>query len=132
MWEYNSTELMHYGVLGMKWGVHRGNVSKAYARASKKKIRLDTKATDKRLKSAKLASKALSKEAHATSEKQYQKARKVQFKANKLNLKSAKLQKKSDKWGKQMEKEFANVKLSDISPEHIEAGRKYTYMLLNK
>ena len=32
----NNDELMHYGVLGMKWGVHRGHTSKAYGKASKK------------------------------------------------------------------------------------------------
>ena len=49
----NDDELMHYGVIGMKWGVHRsrydtskGNTSKAkqiadkqYAKASKKRDR---------------------------------------------------------------------------------------------
>ena len=28
-------ELMHYGVIGMKWGVRRGNTAKAYEKASK-------------------------------------------------------------------------------------------------
>ena len=38
-----SSELYHYGVLGMKWGVRRGNTAKAYAKASKKLTKLDKK-----------------------------------------------------------------------------------------
>jgi hypothetical protein len=73
--------------------------------------------------------KALKKEANATSEKQYRKAREMQYEANKLNLKSAKKAKKHEKWKKRMEREFANVKVSDISQESIEKGKRYVYML---
>ena len=31
-----------------------------------------------------------------------------------------------------MEKAFSQVKISDISPEHMAAGKKYAYMLLNE
>jgi hypothetical protein len=122
-------DIRHYGVIGMKWGVRRGNYSKTYAKSSKKLKKLDEKAAKKRLESAKLAKKALAKEANATSEKQYRKAREKQFKANKLNLKSAKLQKKAMKFEKQMAKSFANVKIKDIEQKDLELGKKYAYML---
>ena len=122
--------LMHYGVLGMKWGVRRGNASKAFAKAAKKANKLEYKATQANLKSAKLAKKALKKEMRATNEDQFKKARKQQFKANKLKLKSAKLEKKALKWTKSMEKEFAKVKMSNISKEHLDVGKQYLYMLL--
>jgi hypothetical protein len=41
MWVYNSTELMHYGVKGMKWGVRKklptSDIRKAYDTAKKEK-----------------------------------------------------------------------------------------------
>lgn len=47
----STDELYHYGVLGMKLGVRRGNSAKAYASASKKLTKLNNK-TNKALDKA--------------------------------------------------------------------------------
>lgn len=127
----DNNELMHYGVLGMKWGVKRGNASRAFAKASKKATSMNTQSTKLHLKSAKLQNKAMKKDAKATTPKQIAKARKIQVKANKLNLKSAKLQKKAMNWEKKMSKTFSQVKVSDIQQKDLDIGRKYVYMLVS-
>ena len=47
----NNDELMHYGILGMHWGVRRGRTGQTIAKAQKKMTKLDakhTKAVNKR------------------------------------------------------------------------------------
>lgn len=123
-------ELYHYGVRGMRWGVRKGNVSGAFAKASKKARRLETKSTKLKLKSAKLDNKAMKIERRSSNEKKLDKARKMHQKAIKLSHKSAKLQVKGMKWVKSMEKVFSKVSMSDVSQDALDAGRKYTYMLM--
>ena len=36
----NDNELKHYGVIGMKWGVYRGNVASEYSKAAAKRKKL--------------------------------------------------------------------------------------------
>lgn len=96
-------ELMHYGVLGMKWGLHKGNVAQAYTKATIKRKKLD----DRVVKAKKAYDRATIKVNTGASHK-YQKlqakADKLQAKADKKKYgfftnanKAAKLQVKADR-----------------------------------
>lgn len=131
-------ELKHYGVLGMKWGVRKGNVSRAYYKATKKADKLYKKAAKTELKAAKRQLKAAKRIKKASShfvpasKVESKKAIKAQYDAAKTAKKAAKLKIKAMKWENAMRKEFANVKRSEINPKHLDAGRNYVNMLLNE
>lgn len=122
----NEEELYHYGVVGMKWGVRRGNTAQAYSMASKKLKRLDRKA-DRAVenaynKKAKADKKAASFFAGEKS------TRKADFKAQKAQRKAVVQANKARKWLHAMESTFANTPES-LSREQIELGKKYTEIM---
>lgn len=78
-------ELYHYGVIGMKWGVHRARSK------SNRRDRLLKKAAKYDMKSA----KAMRKSDKIHSDDVGNRSRKVMLKADKFKKKSAKLMKKS-------------------------------------
>lgn len=77
-----SSELMHYGVLGMKWGVRRGNRYETINKAYKKLGKLDQDIYTKSKQATKAAMKATTG---------------VSKKYNKLQVKATKAQAKADK-----------------------------------
>lgn len=119
-------ELKHYGVLGMKWGVRRGNSARAYERASKKLNRLDRKADravekayDKKAKADKKASSFFASE---------KSARKADFKAQKAQRKAIVRANKARKWLHEMDSTFKQTTES-LSQEQIDMGKKYTEIM---
>lgn len=156
--DLDQNELYHYGVLGMKWGIRkdrktgeRKHANEAYAKASNKLRKLDSKITKQNQKtSAKLDetmkleykrdnSRYKSKNAWTQwgrnrNEKKYEKLKKEAFNAKikyeKAVLKTEKASEKAQNWYKQMEKTFANITLTDVNPADIDLGRTYAAIIL--
>ena len=118
-----NNELYHYGVVGMKWGVRRGNSAQAYTKASKKLKRLDRKADKAVEKAYNKKSKADMKASSffATPKS----AMKADFKAQKALRKATVKANKARKWLHSMEKTFANT-TETLSQDQIKLGEKYT------
>jgi hypothetical protein len=120
-------ELYHYGVLGMKWGVRRGNTSGAYAKASKKlkKIekkvdKLDAKAT-KKYKRAERAQYGFS----------IVSARKTKQKAGVARYKLEKQMAKAVKWVDRMDTAFKGTD-QKLTAQQRELGKKYAERLMKR
>lgn len=151
----NDNELMHYDVLGMKWGVHRGRVAQSYGKAVAKRNKLDKRVEVAKAKAQKATVKANTgvsakyKKLQATADKYQRKADKkkygfipnqkkaaklqvkadrAQFKANKYKDKSERRDMKAgkaQKWVKQMDKTFKGKNISQISKKHKDSGKNY-------
>lgn len=119
-------ELMHYGVLGMKWGVRKGRTSEQYQneykKANKKLGKLDRKydKSERRVMDAqsyadkKLASIFASKETKRQALMELKEARAVLYKRAR----------KGHKWINNMEKSFSKVNI-ELTKDDRELGKKY-------
>ena len=128
MWTYNYSygytdeDLMHYGVKGMKWGVRRGHVDKAYAKASKKLVKLDAKIEKRRRQYEKKADKA---EDYATRLFAFRSSRvRAARKARNANRKLAAAELKGKKWFDAMDSTFKNTNVS-LTAEQTNMGKRY-------
>lgn len=115
----SQSELKHYGVLGMKWGVRRGHTQQAYAKASKKLERLDRKASKSLAKARKHVVKADTKWYGRDVHRDL---------ATKNKRKAMKRMRKAEKWVKSMEKTFKNTDVK-MTKEQIDIGKKYAATL---
>ena len=115
-------ELYHYGVIGMKWGVRRGNTTKAYEKASKKLSKLDAK-VDK----AEALARKRKGQADAAAASRFiskKKTAKYEGKAKQASARAAVRLRKAERWYKSMEKTFADTGVS-MSKEQIAMGKRY-------
>lgn len=116
-------ELQHYGVLGMKWGIRRGNVDKAYSKASNKLNKIDKK-FNKRLETFHKKAQKAETSGVLMRDISTDKARKAGRKLTKIGV-------KGKKWVKAMEKNFKGTSVS-LSEDQINRGKKYTDYLTSR
>lgn len=116
---YNQDDLLHYGVIGMKWGIKRGNAAGAYAKASKKLAKIDKRIEKHQAKARKMHKKTdgfdLRRSAH-------------EEKAQRATQKSIRQMRKAEKWVKKMDKAFKDTSFK-LTKDQIAIGRKYSDML---
>lgn len=122
----HNNELYHYGVIGMKWGVRRGNTAKAYQKASKKLDKLDkkvSKAENEVIKRAKKNDDALA--SRFASERR---RNRTQRKVTEAAASYRNSLRKANKWYKSMEKTFAKTDVK-LTTDQVKRGKKYVHRL---
>ena len=117
-----SSELYHYGVLGMKWGIRRGNTTKAYAKASKKLTKLDKKVDKAEALARKRRGQVDAAAASFFSTKR--RIDKAETRSKKASAKAALRNRKAERWYKSMEKAFAGTDIS-MTKEQVTMGKRY-------
>ena len=117
-----SSELYHYGVLGMKWGIRRGNTTKAYAKASKKLTKLDKKVDKAEALARKRRGQVDAAAASFFSTKR--RIDKAETRSKKASAKAAIRNRKAERWYESMEKAFADTGIS-MTKEQVAMGKRY-------
>lgn len=131
----SQTDLEHYGVLGMKWGV-RKDPERAYEKASQKLEKLDRKAQKAGAKAAKKEAKSVHKQQKADSAVLFKKAKarsadRAIGRSEKSRQKYMTQMSKAVSWYKEMENAFRDIKISKLNPSKSELGKKYVDIQIN-
>lgn len=114
----NPDELYHYGVLGMKWGVHRGRINDTISKAQRKMEKLDAK-SQKALRKKYKRSNPIIRTSY--SDARYATAAR----------KSDKALAKANKWYNSVEKVLGSTVASELkNADGTSAGERYVTKLL--
>ncbi len=129
-------DVQHYGVLGMKWGVHK-NPEKAYSKAIDKLEKLDANIAKKEQKAFKAQKKFVRRQRRAKhailfKDQKYERASRSIKKANKKYRKAQMATVKAKRWYDAVEKAFKDVNIASLDPSKTDVGKKYVDMKLNQ
>lgn len=130
-------ELEHYGVIGMKWGVHK-NPQKAYDKANKKLAKLEDRVNRSKQTVSKMQAKTLRRQERANDALIFKKyrAKRAAKSTRKLGEAYTRVQKrtaKAKKWYDSMQDAFKDVKVSELKTNSasVELGKKYANMTID-
>lgn len=122
-------ELKHFGVLGMKWGIHKGKIATTYAKAKTKSKKLNDKLTYAKNRATRKEEIYRGKGSHRhLTEFGVASEKKALRKFNKAKSKQMKLERKSEQWGLLTAKAFRDYDISKLDNAMVNDGRKITAM----
>lgn len=123
----NTDELKHFGVLGMKWGIHKGKIATTYAKAKTKSKKLENKLTyaTNRTRRREATYRKKGSRRHWT-DRGVLSEEKALRKYNKAKAKQMKLERKSERWGQLTAKAFRDYDTDKLDRVMVDSGRKIT------
>lgn len=131
----SENELEHYGVLGMKWGIHK-DPQRAYERANKKLEKLDKKATKAGAKATRKEEASVRRQQKADSAILFRKmkARSADRSIGRSERSRQNYTRKVAKavsWYKEMENAFRDTKIENLNQNYVALGEKYSKIQVN-